>query len=274
MPELPEIFIISNQMNKSLRDKKISSVDIKQPKILNISEREFITNIKEKTFDTVKPEGKWIFAELKPDYHLLINLGMGGDIIYFEKFTEIPGEYHFRMDFEDKTGLTVKFSWFGHIHLVKTDELDEHKPTKDLAKSPVDDDFTLEYFKTILKERPRKGIKSFLMDQKIISGIGNVYIQDILYIPGIHPLSKIGSLNDTEISTLFKAIKNVLTSSIKSAGLQYERDFYGVKGKYSINDMLVGYKEGKPCPECNTTIEKIKTGSTSTYICPECQKEK
>lgn len=273
MPELPEIFNISRQMDEVLYNKTVSDVEINQPKILNISPEEFTTEIKGKTFNSTRCVGKWIFSELLPEHHLLINLGMGGDIICFKESAEIPENYQFKIDFEDGTGFTVKFSWFGHIHLVKTDELGEHKPTKDLAMSPVDDEFTLEYFSKILRERKRRGVKSFLMNQKILSGIGNVYVQDILFIPKIHPLRKIGSLNDDEIFALYNSIRDVLNESIDLGGLKYEKDFFGNKGKYSGENMLVAYKEGEPCPECATTVIKIKTGSTSTYICPECQKD-
>ena len=70
---------------------------------------------------------------------------------------------------------------------------------------------------------------------------------------------------------LYNAVKNVLNHSIRLGGLIYEKDFYGENGKFTMNEFLVGYKTGKPCPNCNTKIEKIKTGSTSSYICPKCQ---
>lgn len=272
MPELPEIYNISQQMNDTLKGKVISNVEINQPKNLNLPPEKFRINIQDKSFHSSKYRGKWIFSKLQPDYHLLINLGMGGDLIYFDNEEKLPDEYQFRMDFTDGDGFTTKFFWFGYIHLVRSDELNEHKMTKDLGLSPTDPDFTLDYFLSILDERRRRGIKSFLMNQKIISGIGNVYVQDIFFIPKIHPLRKVSTLSDDERTALYNSIRSVLKESIDSGGLKYERDFYGNEGEYSLDNMLVAYKEGKPCPECNTIIEKIKTGSTSTYICPVCQK--
>jgi len=79
-------------------------------------------------------------------------------------------------------------------------------------------------------------------------------------------------LSEKEVSDLYRAIKEVLNYSIQLGGLAYEKDFYGQNGKLTVEKFLVGYKTGKPCPTCKTPIEKIKTGSTSTYICPKCQK--
>jgi formamidopyrimidine-DNA glycosylase len=104
-----------------------------------------------------------------------------------------------------------------------------------------------------------------------LAGIGNVYVQDILFQAKLHPNRRISTLSEKEINILYNAIRDVLNHSIQLGGLAYEKDFYGQKGKLTINEFLVGYKTGKPCPACKTPIEKIKTGSTSSYICPKCQ---
>jgi formamidopyrimidine-DNA glycosylase len=110
-----------------------------------------------------------------------------------------------------------------------------------------------------------------LLDQKNLAGIGNVYAQDILFKAKLHPNRKISTLSKKEKGDLYHAVRDVLNHSIELKGLAYELDFYGQKGKFAVEDFLVGYKTGKPCPECGTTIEKVKTGSTSSYICPKCQ---
>jgi len=99
-----------------------------------------------------------------------------------------------------------------------------------------------------------------------------VYIQDILFNARLHPNRKAFTLSDQEISNLYDAIKTVLNSSIEKGGLAYEKNFYGQKGNFKTEDFQVGYKTGKPCPVCSTPIEKIRTGPTSSYICPKCQK--
>jgi formamidopyrimidine-DNA glycosylase len=98
-----------------------------------------------------------------------------------------------------------------------------------------------------------------------------VYIQDILFKAGLHPLRLANTLDDAGIEKLHKAVLDRLNLSKDKGGLIYEVDLLGRKGGFSDEDYLVGYREEKPCPVCGTTIAKIKTGSTSSYICPKCQ---
>jgi len=137
---------------------------------------------------------------------------------------------------------------------------------------PTDEKFTPDYFRKLLASK-KTGVKSFLLDQKNVAGIGNVYIQDILFRAKLHPNRKISTLSEKEITLLHKTIREVLNNSIKLGGAAFELDFYGRKGGCTPNNFLVGYKSGKPCPQCGTTIEKIRTGSTASYICPSCQQE-
>lgn len=156
------------------------------------------------------------------------------------------------------------------MHLKPEEGQGEHKLTANLGLTPLDSRFTLEYFKQLLG-RKRGNIKSFLVDQKNIAGIGNVYVQDILFNAKLHPKRKIPSLTAGEIDALYKSIKLVLSESIEMGGLAYEKDFYGNKGGYGSEQFKIAYKPGKPCPICQTPIQKIKTGSTSSFICPNCQ---
>jgi formamidopyrimidine-DNA glycosylase len=271
LPELPEIAVIAQQMDKETRGKRIADIEAKQPKNLNIPAPQFVKTAKGKTVKSVSSRGKWLFVKLAPKYLLLINLGMGAELLHFTPEQNLPEKYHFKLTFADKTGFTAHFWWFGYIHLVPEKELAEHKMASQLGISLTEDEFTLERFGTMLLGK-KTGIKSFLLDQKNVAGIGNVYIQDILFKARLHPNRKISSLSEKEINALYKAIRDVLGRSIKAGGAAFEVDFYGRKGKFTPDDFLVGYKTGKPCPECNTPIEKIRTGTTASYICPKCQK--
>jgi len=270
MPELPEITIIARQMNKETAGKRIAGIEAKQPKNLNMPVQEFVKIAKGKTVNNVSSKGKWVVIKLDPAYYVFINRGMNADVLYFTPNQKLPEKYQFKLTFADKTGFTIQFQWFGYIHLVPEKNLNKHKLTAQLGISPIDKEFTLEHFKNLLVNK-KAGIKSFLIDQKNVAGIGNVYIQDILFKAKLHPNRKISTLSEKEISILYKAIRDVLNRSIQLGGLAYEKDFYGEKGKLTINEFLVGYKTGKPCPTCKTPIEKIKTGSTASYICPKCQ---
>jgi formamidopyrimidine-DNA glycosylase len=143
--------------------------------------------------------------------------------------------------------------------------------TGTLGLSPLNEDFTFEYFKKLLNGRKGR-VKSFLLNQKRVAGIGNVYIQDILFRAKLHPDRKLNTLTVQEVESLYASIRKTLLKSVEKGGLVYERDFYGNSGRFSEKDFLVAYKTGKPCPQCLTPVEKIRIGSTASYICASCQK--
>ena len=271
MPELPEIDVLARQMNKELRGKKVADIESRQPKNLNIPVLRFAKIIEGKTVTNVSSKGKWIFTKFDPNYYLLINLGMNGDLLQFTPDKKPPEKYHFKLAFTDRTGFTITFQWIGLVHLVAEKDLHKHKLTAKLGIQPTDKNFTLEHFKSLLANK-KTIIKNFLLSQKNIAGIGNVYIQDTLFRARLHPNRKINTLTPQEIEALYHAIKDTLNHAIKLGGLAYEKDFYGRHGKLTIDESLVGYKTGKPCPNCGTTIIKTRTGTTASYICPKCQK--
>jgi formamidopyrimidine-DNA glycosylase len=271
MPELPEIRVIAAQMNKELFGKRVVEAESRQPKNLNVAVEDFVKVVKGKTISNVVGRGKWIFVKLEPAYFLLINLGMYGELLYYVKGQKLPERYQFRLTFTDGSGFTIFFSWFGYIHLVAEKDATKHKFTAKLGVDPFDDGFTFEKFDNLLTSKRRTRVKSFILDQKNVAGIGNVYAQDTLFEAGLHPDRQISSLTREEKEDLYGALRRVLSRSVQLGGLAYEKDFYGRNGRFGGNEFQVGYKEGKPCPTCQTTIQKIKTGSTSTYICPKCQ---
>jgi formamidopyrimidine-DNA glycosylase len=257
-------------MSKEIVGKRISRVEVANPKCLNTPLVQFQKTIVGKTVKSVESRGKWLFIGLDSDYVLLFNPGMGADVIHFKPNDKLPEKYQTKFTFEDRTGFTIRAWWFCYLHLMHANELDRHKLTAKLGITPLDKRFTIDYFRQLLKNK-RGSIKTFLLDQKNIAGIGNVYVQDMLFDAKLHPNRPISSLTNTEIETLHTSIKSVLNGSIKMGGLAYEKDFYGNKGGYGSDQFKIAYKPGKPCPVCQTTIQKIKTGSTSSFICPNCQ---
>lgn len=268
MAELPEIIILSNQMQERIAGKTIEEAEVLQKKCLNCSLEKFLSSIKGKIIQRVSYSGKWFVIQLNEGY-LLINLGMGGDMVYFNSEKLTSSKYQFKFLFDDKTGFTIRFWWFGYVHFVNS--LYEHKMTRNLGPSPLHPSFNFEKFKNLL-EKKRGNIKSFLLNQKNISGIGNFYIHDILFEAKIHPLRKIESLSEEEINSLYKAIIDRLSLSLKLGGADYELNFLGERGRFGFQHYLIGYKEGEKCPECRSVIKKIRTGGNSSFICPKCQK--
>lgn len=256
-------------MSKELEGKTIRDVEVRQEKCLNMGVDDLKSLMTGKKIGPVTTKGKWIFIKLEPDAYFMLSLGMGGNVLYHEPGDGLPEKYQLAFTFDDGSRLSIGFWWFGYAHAATADRLGEHKMTARLGIPPLDGSFTHERLNGILKGK-KGNIKSVLMDQACIAGIGNVYIQDILFNARVHPDRKVPSLSDAEKKALYKAIKENLSNATSLGGIAYEKDLYGNPGK--ITEFLVGYKEGKPCPACGTIIEKIKTGSTASYICPKCQK--
>ena len=268
MAELPEIVKLAEQMNQKLKGKKIKSLTLNQEKCINIPEDEFKLRSIGGTITHVEHKGKWIITSLDNGENLLMSLGMGADVLYFEQEKKLPEKYQVKLNFTDGTGYTIRFWWFGKFLLCAEENMAEEKNIKDIGLDPWSPSFTRSYFIDLLEGR-RTQVKSFLLNQKNISGIGNMYMHDILFRAGLHPKKKISDLSKTEKNRLYDSILDILNFSREKGTFSYESDFFGEKGGY--DHFIVGYKENEPCPDCNTEIVMIKTGSTTSYLCPACQ---
>jgi formamidopyrimidine-DNA glycosylase len=271
MAELPEIAKLANQMNDTLKGKTLRSIILLQDKCANITQEEFQKRTVGARIKEVYYKGKWIFTSLDKGENILLSLGMGADILYFDDEKKVPDKYQVKVVFTDGTGYTARFWWFGKFLLISDEELASEPNTKDIAIDPYDPAFTLEYFTSLLKGKKTQ-IKAFLMDQKKVGGIGNMYMHDILFKARLHPQKKISDLSQDEIKLLYDSIMELMNLSRAKGTFAYENDFFGQKGGFGTEYFLVGYRENKPCPVCGETIISIKTGSTSTFICPACQK--
>ncbi len=264
MPELPEITVLACQMKRELMGKTISGVQVLQPKCLNVPEEAFVESVIGAQLVDIIHRGKWIFCKTTQGW-LLLSLGMGGEILLTTHET-LPEKHRLVFDFDDDASLAINFWWFGYCHYAAS--LANHKMTAKLGPNALD--LTLDQFRELLRGR-RRGIKSFLLNQSHIAGIGNVYVQDPLFKARIHPLRRIDTLSEDEIEALWEALRETLQESVDHGGSAWEMDLYGQKGRWDSSFFLVAYREGQPCPECGTTIEKIKTGSTSSFVCSQCQ---
>jgi formamidopyrimidine-DNA glycosylase len=144
-----------------------------------------------------------------------------------------------------------------------------HPQVGSLGPEPLADDFTPERLAEMLRGR-RGAVKKYLLDQKFLAGIGNVYVQDILWHAFIHPLRPANTLDAPAVAQLHRAIQQVLREGIKWGGGPGEQDVWGNKGHYHEH-FEVGYQTGKPCPLCGAAVEEVRVGSTTSYVCPHCQ---
>ena len=266
MPELPEITLRASEMKRRLVGKTIAGIKVSQPKSLNVPKKNFIKALNGAKLLDVVNRGKWLFVETSKGW-LLLNLGMGGEIL-LATHERLPEKWRLIFDFDDGSCLIVNFWWTGYAHYVPSGKLNTHAMTAKLGPNALD--LTTKDLLAMFKGQ-RGRIKSFLLNQSKIAGIGNAYIHDILFMSRIHPLREVNTLTDAEIKGLAQAINDGLKLSIDKGGAFYELTLYGKKGGFTMDDILIGYKKGKPCPVCGTAIEKIKTGSTSSFICSNCQ---
>ena len=266
MPELPEIHNLARQMDTQLREKSISAIEVRQEKCLNLSTEAFERGIVGEIIEAVDAHGKWIRVRMVSGKHLLLNLGMGADLLYHDGEPSTD-TFQVRLDL-DGSSLTVRFWWFGHVHLVEADETGHHSMTAVLGPDALDCDFTEERFLVLLEGR-RGRIKSFLTNQRHLAGIGNVYIHDILYRTGLHPERKISTIPEEKRRELYQVMRENLEEAVRLGGLSHEKDLYERPG--GVEGFLVGYREDEACPRCRGTIEKIRVGSTASYICSQCQ---
>ncbi len=266
MPELPEIACRAREMHEMLVGKTIAGIEVLQPKCLNVDAATFADALSGARLLAVTHRGKWIFVETSRGW-LLLNLGMGGEILAVTR-ASMPDKWRLAVDFDDGTCLAINFWWFGYAHHVPGGALDSHAMTAKLG--PNADRLSREELHQLLRGR-RGRIKAFLLDQERIAGIGNAYVHDILFLAGLHPLRSIDTLSTAEVDRLFAAIRQGLLPSIDKGGAFYEVGLQGQKGGFTMQDILIGYKEDQPCPVCGTAIVKIRTGSTSSFVCPGCQ---
>ena len=139
MPELPEILNLSEQMNVEFSNKTVTNTQIIQEKCINMTADSFSELISGKRVESVTSEGKWIYIKLEQDIWLLVNLGMGGDVIVHENERDLPEKYQIRMDFDDTRVLTFRFWWFGYVHAVNDRDMASHKMTARIGVTPLRD---------------------------------------------------------------------------------------------------------------------------------------
>jgi formamidopyrimidine-DNA glycosylase len=266
MPELPEIACRAREMKQALVGRAVAGVEVLQPKCLNVTVEAFEKGLVGASFLDVSYHGKWLVSETTRGYFLL-NLGMGGEVLLVKR-ASLPPKWRVRLDFADGESLAIHFWWFGYAHYAAPGALKDHAMSAALGPNALD--APLPEFRRLLSGR-RGRIKSFLLDQKRIAGIGNAYIHDILFRARLHPLREIPTMSDEDVGRLHAAIRKEFERSIRKGAAAYEVNLYGRPGGFSGKDLLVGYREGKPCPECGTQVIKLKTGSTSSFLCPSCQ---
>lgn len=273
MPELPEVETVKETLKRLIVGKKIIGITVNYSNIIEYPNVQlFKEEIINQTINDIKRRGKWLLFDLD-NYYLLSHLRMEGRYFYKNKNDEHLKHEHVIFNFSDETELRYLDSRkFGKMHLLEKKDAYNQKPLNELGLEPWDDNLTISYLKEKYKNK-KLPIKTVILDQSIIVGIGNIYADEILFLSNINPLKKASLLNDDELLNIIKYTKEILEKAILNGGTtirSYESS-EGVHGKFQQN-LLVHNRENENCPNCKNKIIKIKVGGRGTYYCPSCQK--
>ena len=268
MPELPEVETVKNTLKRQIIGKKIINVDVLYNMIEKPELNLFKKLVKGQSIIDIKRRGKFLMFELN-DYYLLSHLRMEGK--YFID-GDINRHDHVIFYFEDGILKYNDTRKFGRMYLIEKDKVYKEKPLCDLGLEPWDDSLNSNYLLNKYKNK-RIPIKTILLDQSIVVGIGNIYADEILFKSRINPLKRGNELNKKECDDIIKYTKEILSDAIKLGGTtikSYESS-RGVHGKFQ-NHLLIHNHENDKCVNCKKIIKKIKVNGRSTYYCPNCQK--
>jgi formamidopyrimidine-DNA glycosylase len=275
MIELPEVVTIARQIRSEFVGKRIEAVSIaeERPKFMFLNEDlgAYEDRLVGHTIVDVTGNGKWIFASLDSGTILLIG-EMFGRIRYVPSDEAMPKKAHGVVTFENGARLVVTIQAWGGFQVLTPEEIAEHPYVGKLGISPIAEEFTSKRFDEILDSSDdwsRKPIKAFLVHEGNVCGIGNGYLQDVLFRAKLSPKRKVPDVSPDERKRLHLAIVATITEAIEKGGRDTEVDLYGAPGGYT--PILDRRAKGKPCPDCGTPIQKISYLGGSCYVCPGCQ---
>ncbi len=273
MPELPEVETVRKALLLKLKNKKIKSITILHNNVFKDQDLDYvIENIKNQTINDIKRQGKWLLFELD-DYYLLSHLRMEGKYLYRDFNTRYGDHELVIFNINNEFELRYKdVRKFGKMYLVEKDKLSK-SPLSKLGYEPWDKSLTSDYLKSKFKNK-NIAIKTLLLDQSIITGIGNIYADEILFLSKINPLTKGKCLDYSNLEDIIKNTRVVLEKAIKEGGttIRSYTSEEGVTGLFQ-NNLNVHQREGQECPLCKENIVKIKVGGRGTYYCKNCQGE-
>ncbi len=273
MPEMPEIETIRRSLEPHIKGKKIKKIDLLlERQIQWPTPGEFVFRLLFHTIEELERRGKYLILKMDNNISLIFHLRMTGQVCYCPPNTPMPG--HARIIFDLSDGSSLVFAdtrTFGTLYAMKPEELPQIKGLAELGPEPLSAEFTLEYLEKILAGKGGR-IKSFLLDQSNIAGLGNIYVDEALFLAGIHPMRSPGSITGEEAEKLFASVNKVIADGINDGGTTFRdyRDGNGDKGSHQDNLFAYG-RDGEPCRNCGTIIEKIRVGGRGTHYCPVCQ---
>jgi len=284
MPELPEVEVTKRTLEKRILSKKIIKVQINNVNLrYKVNPR--LKNLKGLFIRKIVRRSKFLLLFFNKDFVLLVHLGMTGKFLIKKNNKSLSSKYyhsdvlrskhnHIKFLFSDKTLLIYNdVRRFGFFILENTKNINNNKFLKNLGPEPFSNKLTVNILKKRIKNSNRY-IKNFLMDQKFIAGIGNIYASEILFKSKIHPTISAKSLGSFQIKKLIKSIKQVLYSAIKDGGSTIRDFMFNEDNKGNFQNKFNVYdRHGLECYICKNKIQKLIINLRSTYFCSNCQRK-
>lgn len=266
MPELPEVETIKNCLQPLIGLKVASIIEI-CPAV--VKRRDFPSDviIGRPTME-ISRRGKYLILSFSDQHFLVIHLGMSGRLYWTIPGEKLAKHTHFIIGLEGNRELRYEDARrFGGIRFIH----DLASFFYSMGPEPLGADFGLEQLRALLSSR-RAAVKTLLLDQRLIAGIGNIYADEVLFAAGIHPARPAGELSEEEIERLYISIRDVLAKGISHRGTTFRDYRDGLNQPGGFQDFLMVYsRTGQPCPVCGHPVEKMVIGGRSSHYCPKCQ---
>ena len=272
MPEIAEVETVRRVLKKQILNKEIIDVKVLYSNMIESDLNEFKKEIIGNTFNDILRKGKWLIFDLN-GYYLISHLRMEGKYFIKPSDEKIEKHEHVIFTFKDNTSLRYHDTRkFGRMKLIKKEDIKNCIDINKQGLEPGDKNLTGKYLLDKFKNK-RLPIKTTLLDQTIISGLGNIYVDEVLFKSSINPLKKTNKITLDEANKICKSSKEIIKKAIEKGGttIRSYTSSLGVKGSYQ-NYLEVHKKEGQECNNCKSIIKRVKVNGRSTYFCPKCQK--
>lgn len=271
MPELPEVETVKRSLKNRVSHRKITSVEIFYPKMIHHDLQSFVEKLKNQTIKDVKRRGKFLIFCLDTGY-LLSHLRMEGKYFMMPQNQDKMKHEHLRFNFSD--GMSLRYHdvrKFGTMHYKEEHELFTTAPLNKLGLEYDDPALKVQYIYDKIKPSNRH-LKSILLDQSIITGIGNIYADEICFCLKKHPAYKVSKITKKTVEKMLSCIQATLDKAVALGGssIRTYKDTMGFHGRFQ-NELNVHLQAGKPCPVCHLPIEKMIVANRGTYLCRHCQ---
>jgi formamidopyrimidine-DNA glycosylase len=273
MPEMPEIETLARKLRKTIIGKQIAEVYLSGLPLRKPIANTFAAKLRGRKIKKIIRRGKYLIVKLDPPAFWLMHLGMSGRVLYRIGNSEVAAHTHAIIHFSDSTKLEYRdHRRFGLLAAYEARQLDQIPEIRLLGVDPLSSRFKPEWLLPLL-EKSRQEIKSFLLNQRIIAGLGNIYVCEALYLARINPARRCYTLSFDETFELVDAIQVVLRSAILHHGTSFS-DFIDPDGNPGGNQkyLRVFQREGKKCASCGSAIHKMRQGNRSSFFCARCQK--